>query len=82
MYAGEIARLIAKRNNINKQLPSQGERLKIMRKYRAISQTCLSIKTGIPQCHISIMESNKRIIGKKIAKKLGESLNIDYKYFL
>jgi plasmid maintenance system antidote protein VapI len=38
--------------------------------------------TGIPQRHISEMETGKRPIGKEMAKRLGKDLNIGYKIFL
>jgi len=47
-----------------------------------ITQTELSEKTGIPQGHISEMENGKRQIGKNIAKKLGNALNVGYLVFL
>jgi transcriptional regulator with XRE-family HTH domain len=39
----------------------------------------LSERTGIPQRHISMMENGKRPIGKEMAKRLGNALNIGYK---
>jgi plasmid maintenance system antidote protein VapI len=42
----------------------------------------LSDLTGIPQRHISMMENGKRPIGKEMAKRLGNALNIGYKVFL
>ena len=47
-----------------------------------ITQKELSVISGIPQGHISEMENGKRMIGKIIAKKLGDALNIGYKVFL
>ena len=47
-----------------------------------ITQTRLSELTGIPQRHISEMEHGKRPIGKEMAKKLAEALNVDYRVFL
>ena len=46
------------------------------------TQIQLSEMTGIPQRHISEMESGKRPIGKEMAKRLGKVLNISYKVFL
>ncbi len=52
-------------------------------RYReGLTQTQLSELTGIPQRHISEMESGKRPIGKEMAKRLGKVLNISYKVFL
>jgi hypothetical protein len=47
-----------------------------------LTQMKLSEITGIPQRHISEMENGKRPIGKEMAKRLGNALNIDYKVFL
>ena len=47
-----------------------------------ITQKQLSKLTGIPQSHISVMENNKRTIGKKRAMILGKALKISYKVFL
>jgi hypothetical protein len=52
-------------------------------RYReGLTQTELSELTGIPQRHISEMETGKRPIGKEMAKRLGKVLNISYKVFL
>jgi len=47
-----------------------------------LTQTQLAEMIGIPQRHISEMESGKRPIGKEMAKRLGKVLNISYKVFL
>ena len=47
-----------------------------------LTQMQLAEQTGISQRHISEMENGKRPIGKKIAKRLGEALNMGYKAFL
>jgi Helix-turn-helix len=47
-----------------------------------LTQVQLSEATGIPQRHISEMESGKRIIGKESAKKLGAALHCDYRGLL
>ncbi len=47
-----------------------------------ITQKKLSVKTGVPQRHISEMENGKRPIGKKTAKVFAEFLNTDYRVFL
>jgi hypothetical protein len=52
-------------------------------RYReGLTQMKLAELTGIPQRHISEMESGKRPIGKEMAKRLGKVLNISYKVFL
>ncbi len=47
-----------------------------------MTQAELAEKTGIPQGHISEMESGKRPITVKTAKILGKALNFGYKVFL
>lgn len=52
-------------------------------RYReGLTQKELSALTGVPQRHISEMESAKRSISKAMAKRLGEALNVGYKVFL
>lgn len=59
-----------------------GRFLKGARTKEGLTQKELSRLTGIPQGHISEIENGKRPIGKIIARKLGEALNIDYRVFL
>jgi transcriptional regulator with XRE-family HTH domain len=48
-----------------------------------LTQKQLSEKTGIPQRHISEMETGKRQVGRKRAEILAEALNVsDYRIFL
>jgi ribosome-binding protein aMBF1 (putative translation factor) len=53
-------------------------------RYReGITQRQLTELTGIPQRHISEMESGKRQIGRERAKKLADALHVsDYRMFL
>lgn len=57
-----------------------------LRAYRTredLTQKDLSLRIGIPQRHISEMETGKRTIGKERARKLAEALNVsDYRVFL
>lgn len=56
-----------------------------IRAYRSrenLTQRQLAELTGIPQRHISEMENGKRVIGKELAKRLGNALHADYKAFL
>ncbi|MGA7877356.1 MAG: helix-turn-helix transcriptional regulator [Desulfoferrobacter sp.] len=64
----------------DEQLP--GILLKGARGKEGHTQKELSKITGIPQRHISEMENDKRPIGKEIAKRLAEALNVDYRIFL
>lgn len=54
-----------------------------MRYREGLSQRALAERTGIPQRHISEMENGKRPIGKKLAKRFAEALNVEnYAVFL
>jgi hypothetical protein len=59
-----------------------GKALAGVRYREGLTQIQLSEMTGIPQRHISEMEHGKRPIGKEMAKRLGNALNIGYKIFL
>jgi transcriptional regulator with XRE-family HTH domain len=59
-----------------------GKALAGARSREGLTQSQLSEMTGIPQRHISEMETGKRPIGKEMAKCLGKVLNISYKVFL
>jgi transcriptional regulator with XRE-family HTH domain len=53
------------------------------RSREGLTQRQLAETTGIPQRHISEMESGKRSIGKERARKLAEALQVsDYRVFL
>ncbi len=52
------------------------------RNKKGLTQVALFEFTGIPRRHISEMENSKRPIGKMIAKKLAEVLDVDYRVFL
>jgi len=59
-----------------------GISLKGARVKEGITQKQLADMTGVKQHHISEMENHKRSIGKKVAKKFAEVLNVSYKIFL
>ncbi len=59
-----------------------GKALSGARYREELTQIQLSELTSIPQRHISEMENGKRPIGKEMAKRLGNALNISYKVFL
>jgi DNA-binding XRE family transcriptional regulator len=59
-----------------------GDRLDAERFKCSMTQNQLSELTGIPQHHISEMESGKRPIGKATAKKLAKVFKKDYRIFL
>lgn len=60
-----------------------GAALRGARRREGLTQRQLAAATGIPQRHISEMESGKRPIGKERARKLAEALHVaDYRVFL
>ena len=68
-----------------KHFKDRSERAVILRGARHrenLTQAQLAELTGIPQRHISEMETEKRSIGKQRAKLIAKVLNIDYRLFL
>ncbi len=59
-----------------------GQMLRGARFKNDLTQTELAEKLGIKPHHISEMEHGKRPIGKAMAKRLAEVLNVDYRVFL
>jgi len=59
-----------------------GKALAGVRYREGLTQAQLAEKIGIPQRHISEMENGKRPIGKAMAKRFGEALNVGYRMFL
>jgi ribosome-binding protein aMBF1 (putative translation factor) len=60
-----------------------GAALRGARRREGLTQRQLAEATGIPQRHISEMESGRRSIGKERARKLAEALQVsDYRVFL
>jgi transcriptional regulator with XRE-family HTH domain len=60
-----------------------GAALRGARSREGLTQRQLAETTGIPQRHISEMESGRRSIGKERARKLAEALQVsDYRVFL
>lgn len=56
-----------------------GYNLKLYRARADLTQTALAELIDIRQHHLSEMEHNKRPIGKNMAKKIAQILNINYK---
>jgi DNA-binding XRE family transcriptional regulator len=59
-----------------------GKALAGVRYREGLTQAQLAEKIGVPQRHISEMENGKRPIGKAMAKRLGDALNVGYRMFL
>ena len=59
-----------------------GLALRGARERAKLSQVELAAKIKIPQYNISKMENGKRPIGKRMAKRLGKALDVDYRLFL
>ena len=69
-----------KRHGDNYQTP--GYFLRLYRLRCGMTQTALAEQANIKQHHLSEMEHNKRPIGKKLAHKLADILNFDYRDLL
>jgi DNA-binding XRE family transcriptional regulator len=59
-----------------------GDSLNALRTMRGMRQTELAKKIGVAPRQISDMEKGRVPIGKKMAMRIGEALNMDYKHFL
>ncbi|MDR2999908.1 MAG: helix-turn-helix domain-containing protein [Fibromonadaceae bacterium] len=59
-----------------------GDALRSLRTMREMRQSELAAKIGVKPRQISDMEHGRAPIGKKMAMKLGEALNMNYKHFL
>jgi len=64
----------------DEQLP--GVCLAGARRKEELTQKELAGMIGVPQSNISEMETGKRTIGKKMAKRLAKITNVGYKLFL
>ena len=67
--------------NMKSQMTS-GINLRIRRENKGLSKTELSKKTGIAVPNISLMESDKRCIGIRTARKLASALDCRYTDFI
>ena len=65
-----------------KERMTPGAILRIRRENKGLSQTELSEITGIAIPNISLMESDKRTIGLRIARKLADALDCRYTDFI
>ncbi|GBU23804.1 hypothetical protein R83H12_00422 [Fibrobacteria bacterium R8-3-H12] len=59
-----------------------GDSLHALRTMREMKQSELAKKIGVRPQQISDMEKGRAPIGKKMAMRIGEVLNMDYKHFL
>ena len=83
-YLKQIGCVVSDAVNAKEVFPdrSPGTLLSGARYREDMTQVQLAEATGIPRRHISEMENGKRPIGKANARKLGEVLGVDYRYFL
>ena len=79
LTAGEMRTVLKKKDPL---IGTPGGTIKAYRSREGLTQHNLAKKSGIRQGHISEMEKNKRPIGLKVAKKLAEALNCDYRRLL
>ena len=61
---------------------SPGKALRGYRYREAMTQARLAELAGVSKQHISDMENGRRVIGKDVAKRLGEALGAPWKRFL
>jgi ribosome-binding protein aMBF1 (putative translation factor) len=59
-----------------------GDHLRTSRTIRGMRPSELAKKIGVKPQQISDMEKGRAPIGKKMAMRIGEALNFDYKHFL
>jgi ribosome-binding protein aMBF1 (putative translation factor) len=65
-----------------KKYTEAGMALRGARYREGLSQKALAKLCGISQDNLSRMETGKRAIGEKLAKKLGQILDVDYRLFM
>ncbi len=59
-----------------------GEAVRGARAKEGLTQKALAALLGVSQANLSLMEHDKRPIGKEMAKRLAAVLNVDYRLFL
>jgi DNA-binding XRE family transcriptional regulator len=59
-----------------------GEVLRSLRTMRGMRPAALAKKIGVQPQQVSDMEKGRAPIGKKMAMKIGEALNMNWKHFL
>ena len=69
-------------SNIDRERTTAGALLKGLRSRENLNQTEFAQKVGVSQANLSKMEHGRRPIGKKIAKRLEQLFEVNYKYFL
>ncbi|HAT3892527.1 TPA: helix-turn-helix domain-containing protein [Legionella pneumophila] len=68
--------------DLNEQYTKAGALLKGLRARENLSQIEFAKLIHVTQANLSKMENGKRPIGKTIAKRLEQTFNVNYKYFL
>lgn len=58
-----------------------GQKMKLLRKGRNLSQEELAIKSGLNRPYISAIEQGKRNVSLEVIEKLAEALEIEIKVF-
>jgi ribosome-binding protein aMBF1 (putative translation factor) len=59
-----------------------GDVLRSLRTMRGMRQAALAKKIGVQPRQVSDMENGRAPIGKKMARKIGDALNMNWKHFL
>lgn len=68
--------------HLDKKYTRPGVAIRGARGKEGMSQATLAKRLGIPQGNLSKMENGKRPIGRAMAKRLAQVLNINYRIFL
>ena len=79
LTADDMRAILKKRDPL---IGTLGGTIRAYRSREGLTQHNLAKKSGVRQSHISEMEKNKRSIGLKVAKKLADALNCDYRRLL
>lgn len=69
-------------NEVFGEIPNTALNLRGLRNREGLTQLQFGQAIGVEQSNISKMERGKRQIGAKIAKRIGEIFDIDYRLFL
>ncbi len=77
--ASEIRTILKKKDPL---IGTSGGTIHAYRSRAGLTQHKLAKRAGLKQSHLSEMESNRRPVGRIVAKKLAKALNCDHRRFL
>tara|TARA_R110000868_G_scaffold410505_1_gene698729 strand:+ start:15907 stop:16302 length:396 start_codon:yes stop_codon:yes gene_type:complete len=76
-YESELMDIDELFTDINKKYGEQGSILRGVRHREALTQKEFAKRVGITQADLSKMEHSKRMIGKKLARRIGDEFKVD-----